>query len=131
LVIDDEQFVREALERVLKGPDTTVASCPDAHSALSLLKEQPVDLAIVDAVLPGMDGATVIRHIRQDFPRTRIIAISGGGSFGLEAYRPEAIATGAYLAACRSAGAEATLAKPFETRELRALIDQLLAESGG
>jgi CheY-like chemotaxis protein len=48
-----------------------------------------------------------------------------GGNFGLHAYQPEAISTSAYLAACVAAGADGTLAKPFETQELRSLIRQL------
>jgi len=74
-----------------------------------------------------MDGVSAIREIRREFPSVRIIAISGGGNFGLTAYRPEAISTNAYLAACTAAGADGVLAKPFETAELRALIDPLLS----
>jgi CheY-like chemotaxis protein len=82
---------------------------------------------IIDVVLPGMDGVAAIRQIRLDHPTVRIIAISGGGNFGLAAYRPEAISTNAYLAACTAAGADGVLAKPFETAELRSMIDPLLA----
>jgi CheY-like chemotaxis protein len=74
-----------------------------------------------------MDGVATIKEIRRYHPEVRIIAISGGGNCGLNAYRPEAILTMAYLAACTSAGADAILAKPFETAELRSLIAQLLA----
>jgi CheY-like chemotaxis protein len=126
LVIDDESFVREALQRVLGSPSIAVVGVANAAAGLAALRESPVDLVIIDVVLPGMDGAAAIREIRRDYPRMRIIAISGGGNFGLSAYQPEAISTSAYLAACRVAGADGILAKPFETAELRSLIDQLL-----
>ncbi len=126
LVIDDEAFVREALERVLKSPATTVIGAPDAAAGLALMHQSPVDLVIVDVVLPGMDGAAVVKEIRRDYPRVRIIAISGGGNIGLSAYRPEAISTNAYLAACSKAGADGVLPKPFETAELRAMIEEVL-----
>jgi CheY-like chemotaxis protein len=119
--------VREALERVLKSSVVRVVGAADAAAGLKLLGESVVDLVIVDVVLPGMDGVAAIKQIRRDHPNIRIIAISGGGNFGLSAYQPEAISTAAYLAACKAAGANGTLAKPFETAELRALIDQLLA----
>jgi DNA-binding response OmpR family regulator len=122
LVIDDEEFVREALNRVLNSPQIVVLSAPDADSGLAVLRESPVDVVIVDVVLPGMDGVAAIRQMRREHPALRIIAISGGGYFGLTAYKPDAISTTAYLAACKTAGADATLAKPFETAELRALI---------
>jgi len=125
LVIDDERYVREALERVLKSPAVTVVSAPDAATGLAMLQESPIDLVIIDVVLPGMDGVAAIKQIRRDHPNIRIIAISGGGNFGLNAYLPEAISTTAYLAACKAAGAEATLAKPFETADLRSLINQV------
>ncbi len=124
LVIDDEEFVREALDRVLKSSQNMVMSAPDADSGLAVLRDSPVDVVIVDVVLPGMDGVAAIRQMRREYPGLRIIAISGGGNFGLTAYQPEAISTSAYLAACKAAGADSTLAKPFETAELRALLTQ-------
>lgn len=127
LVIDDETFVREALQRVLGSPEVTVIGAADADAGLAALRNSAVDLVIVDVILPGMDGVAAIREIRREFPAVRIIAISGGGNFGLTAYRPEAISTNAYLAACTAAGADGVLAKPFETAELRALIDPLLS----
>lgn len=125
LVIDDEAFVREALERVLKSPATSVFGAADAAAGLALMRQSPVDLVIVDVVLPGMDGVAVVKEIRRDYPHIRIIAISGGGNIGLTAYRPEAISTNAYLAACSVAGADGVLPKPFETAELRAMIEEV------
>jgi CheY-like chemotaxis protein len=127
LVIDDEPFVREALQRVLNSRSVTVSGVADANAGMAALRESPTDLVIVDAVLQGTDGAAAIRQIRRDHPDVRIIAISGGGGIGLPAYRPEAISTRAYLAACTAAGADAVLSKPFETGELRSLIDQVLS----
>ncbi|HWJ35196.1 MAG TPA: response regulator [Steroidobacteraceae bacterium] len=128
LVIDDESFVREALERVLKSPTISVVAAADAAAGLAALSESRFDLIIIDVVLPGMDGVAAIKQIRRDYPDARIIAISGGGNFGLSAYQPEAISTSAYLAACKAAGADGILAKPFETAELRALIGQILPD---
>lgn len=124
LVIDDETFVREALQRVLKSSSMTVVGAADALAGLEAMRETPADLVIIDVVLPGMDGVAAIKQIRRDYSSARIVAISGGGNFGISAYRPEAITTNAYLAACTAAGADGTLAKPFETAELRALIAQ-------
>jgi len=126
LVIDDEPYVREALERVLKSSAVTVVGAADAITGLTVLQTSPIDL-VIDVVLPGMDGVAAIKQIRRDHKNIRIIAISGGGNFGLSAYLPEAISTHAYLAACIAAGAEGTLAKPFETAELRSLIDRVTA----
>ena len=125
LVIDDESFVRQAIERVLASPNTSVVAASDAAAGFAVLLESPIDVVIIDVVLPGMDGVAAIKQMRREYPDVRIIAISGGGNFGLNAYQPEAISTSAYLAACKAAGADRVLAKPFETSELRALIGQL------
>jgi CheY-like chemotaxis protein len=127
LVIDDEPFVLEALARVLASTDVAVIGAATADAGLSVLRESPVDLVIIDVVLPGMDGVAAIKIMRREYPLVRIIAISGGGNFGLSAYLPDAISTSAYLAACKAAGANGTLAKPFETAELRSLIQQVQA----
>ena len=131
LVIDDEPYVRSALQRVLASRGDEVETAADAEAGIANLAASPKDLVIVDIVLPGTDGVGAIGRIRAQFPQTRIIAISGGGNFGIEDYRPEAISTRAYLAAARSAGADAALAKPFETRELRELIGQVMGRECG
>ena len=125
LVIDDEPFVLEALKRVLASNEVTVIGAATADAGLTVLRESPVDLIIIDVILPGMDGVAAIKVIRREHPGVRIIAMSGGGNFGLDAYLPDAISTTAYLAACKAAGANGTLAKPFETADLRSLIEQV------
>jgi CheY-like chemotaxis protein len=125
LVIDDEPFILEALKRVLGSSAVAVVGAANADAGLAAMRESPADLVIIDVILPGMDGVTAIKIFRRDYPAVRIIAISGGGNFGLNAYLPDAISTSAYLAACKAAGADGTLAKPFETAELRALIHQV------
>jgi CheY-like chemotaxis protein len=126
LVIDEEALVREALRRVLCGT-ATVITASDAAEGLKLLRETPTDLVIIDVVVPAVDGVAAIREIRRDYPHIRVIAIAGSGNSGLSSYRPEAISTNAYLAASSVAGAHGTLAKPFETGELRALIERFCA----
>jgi CheY-like chemotaxis protein len=129
LIIDDEPFVREALKRVLEGDGVSVDTAADANSALAQLRAQPADLVIIDVIMPGMDGVQLIRQLRADYPGVRIVAISGGGNFELGGYRPDAISTRAYLAAATKAGADAALAKPFDTAELEAVIRPLLKPS--
>jgi CheY-like chemotaxis protein len=118
--------VLEALKRVLASTAVVVVAST-ADAGLAAMREAPVDLVIVDVILPGMDGVAAIKLIRRDYPGVRIIAISGGGNFGLNSYLPDAISTSAYLAACKAAGADGVLPKPFETAELRSLINQVEA----
>jgi CheY-like chemotaxis protein len=126
LVIDDEPYVRDALKRVLEDDELGVDVAADAEAALVRLDRQAYDLAILDIIMPGMDGVELIRRLRAEYPAMRIVAISGGGNFELGGYGPEAVTTRAYLAAAASVGADAVLAKPFETAELENLIRPLL-----
>jgi CheY-like chemotaxis protein len=81
LVVDDNPdmraFVRIALERA--GFETNVAA--DGRRALDLQREHPADVLITDIFMPEPDGLELIQQFRSRFPRTKVIAISGGGKF--------------------------------------------------
>lgn len=124
LVIDSETPVREALVRVLSADSVRAEADPAA--AVAVLKEQLADLILIDPGAPESGGLAAIREIRQAYPSVRVIVMSGGAQSGLESYRPHAISTIAYLAACSAAGAHATLAKPFDAPQLRELIDKVM-----
>jgi CheY-like chemotaxis protein len=125
LVIDDEPYVREALQRVLARAGYTVTTAADAEAGIARQRQTPADVLIVDLVLSGMDGISAIAQLRSEFPGVGIIAMTGGGQFGLDEYRPQALATQAFLEAARKAGANGVLAKPFEVQQLRNLVAQV------
>jgi two-component system, NtrC family, nitrogen regulation response regulator NtrX len=68
LVVDDEKNIRLTLEMVLSGAGYGVIQAPSAEDALALLKNpnRPVDLAILDLKLPGMNGLDALKQIRSD-----------------------------------------------------------------
>ena len=76
--------------------------------------------------MPKVHGLELIKALRARYPGVRVIAISGGGSFGPLAYKPDAVATHAYLAAARAIGAEEVLTKPFDMADLLAAVRRLL-----
>ena len=126
LVIDDELDVREAIERVLTRAGYTVRTAADAADALAELRRCRADVVITDIIMPKINGVEGIECIRKEFPAVRIIAISGGGNFGITAYQPHAITTSAYLAAAERAGAHLVLTKPFESVDLLHSLEQVL-----
>jgi DNA-binding response OmpR family regulator len=130
LVIEEEAFLREALQRVLSGL-YAVITAETVAAGLALLEAAPTDLVIIGVVLPAVDGIAAIRDIRRQQPQVRIIAIAGSGTTGLSSYRPDAISTNAYVVASAQAGAHATIVRPFETQELRQLIEHVLAGPRG
>jgi DNA-binding NtrC family response regulator len=81
LVVDDERNIRRTLDLVLRGEGYAVLEAQSAEDALALLEagESPVDLAVIDIMLPGMSGIDLLTRLRQD-DATRelpVIVISG------------------------------------------------------
>ena len=126
LVIDDEPDVRDAIKRVLDRAGYSVRTADSAVDALLELERLPTDVVITDIIMPKIDGVQAIESIRKAFPSVRIIAISGGGNFGITAYQPTAITTTAYLASAEKAGAHLVLTKPFESVDLIQAVEKVL-----
>jgi CheY-like chemotaxis protein len=126
LIIDDEPDVRDAVKRVLDLAGYSVRTAATAMDALAELERIPADVVITDIIMPKINGVQVIESIRKACPSVRIIAISGGGNFGITAYQPTAITTTAYLASAEKAGAHMVLTKPFEAVDLIQSVEKLL-----
>ena len=77
LLVDDNNVSREAFAKILRlhGHDTMEAA--DASEALSILGNIHFDLVITDFVMPNMSGFQLITKIRQNWPRTKIMLVSG------------------------------------------------------
>ena len=128
LVIDDDVDVRDAIRRVLERAGFGVRTSSDVLEALNELNRRAAHVVITDVIMPKINGVEAIRSILEGFPDVRIIAISGGGNFGITSYKPNAITTTAYLAAAERAGAHCILTKPFESADLVRAVEQVLAE---
>ena len=126
LIIDDEPDVRDAVKRVLDRAGYSVRTAATAMDALAELERIPADIVITDIIMPKVNGVQAIESIRKSFPSVRIIAISGGGNFGITAYQPTAITTTAYLASAEKAGAHLVLTKPFESTDLIRAVEKVL-----
>jgi CheY-like chemotaxis protein len=126
LVVDDEPDVRDSVKYVLDRAGYSVRTVESATDALADLARYPTDLVITDIIMPQINGVEAIESIRKAFPSVRIIAISGGGNFGVTEYHPTAITTAAYLASAEKAGAHLVLTKPFESVELIRSVEQVL-----
>jgi two-component system response regulator MprA len=127
LVIDDEPSVRRALRRVLEKFGHEIEEAGDGAAGAIVCANMKPDLVITDVIMPKMNGIDATRIIREANPNVRILAISGGGNFEAQSYKPDAITTSAYLAAAEGAGADSVMTKPFERAELMERVDALLA----
>ncbi|MDH5311259.1 MAG: response regulator [Gammaproteobacteria bacterium] len=128
LVIDDEMDVLIVLREILTRAGFEVRIAENGMEGLELLRQERADLVITDIIMPGMDGVATVRAIRNEFPGTRVLVISGGGNIAPMEYEPAAIKTSAYLASAAKAGADLTLTKPFDRNELIEAVRSLTAD---
>jgi DNA-binding response OmpR family regulator len=104
LVVDDEQSIRTIVEYALKDAGFDVVTAGRGDEALAVMERDPVDLVVLDVMLPGMDGLEVCQRIRAE-RSVPIIMLSARGEeldkvLGLEL------------------GADDYVTKPFSPREL-------------
>ena len=106
LCIDDEESIRGLLKATLEEAGYRVLTAEHGKHGLRLLEQEQVDLIIVDIFMPELDGFELIPLLRESYPASKIIAISGVSG------------EGNYLDAARYLGAHDTLKKPFSPQEL-------------
>jgi DNA-binding response OmpR family regulator len=64
LVVDDNQDVRELIVHILNADGFHVYAAIDGENALAILNSNPVDLVLLDVMMPGMSGLDVLKEIR-------------------------------------------------------------------
>lgn len=112
LVVDDDATVRELLEDYLGGSQYRVLTAANGNQARAVLADSAPQVVLLDIGLPGEDGLSLARFIREQYG-IAIIIVSGAGEtvdriVGLEV------------------GADDYISKPFDLRELRARLKSVL-----
>ena len=118
LVIEDDVAVRTVIRKMLVKKGHEVVEASDGAEGIKLFWETPAKLIITDILMPNKEGIVTIMELRRDFPDVKIIAISGGG----------AIRSRDYLSLAENIGATRTLSKPFKSKELIGVVEELLSE---
>jgi len=113
LVIEDEKHIAEGLKLNLSLHGYNVTIAPDGTSGLQAWKEWQPDLIVLDIMLPGIDGLSVLRNIRLENERIPILILSAKGS-------PDDRVKGL------SYGVDDYLSKPFNLDEFLLRVDRLL-----
>ncbi|MGD8530565.1 MAG: response regulator [Syntrophobacterales bacterium] len=80
LLVDDEKDYLEVLIRRLSKREVKVAGVSSGEEALQYLQERPIDVAVLDVRMPGMDGITVLREIKKLNPLIEVIMLTGHAS---------------------------------------------------
>ncbi len=119
LVIDDDVVYRLLISLTLTTLGYTVDEAHDGQFGWQMAQLSPYDLVVTDIVMPHQDGISIIRLLGDQYPSTRIIAVSGGGS----------LKSGFYLSAARVLGAHAVLAKPFVPSALSDAVTRICGDT--
>jgi len=77
LICDDEKSIRDSLEMILEFEDYQILLAADGSTALAAMAEQRIDLVLLDIKMPGMDGIEVLELLREQWPETAVMMISG------------------------------------------------------
>lgn len=77
LVVDDEEVVRLSHIRTLASIHCNVEVVRDGNEALQVMEQRPVDVVLLDLRMPGMDGMSVLKTIKQRWPETEVVIITG------------------------------------------------------
>jgi len=77
LVIDDEGIVRTSCSRALSPEGYEVASAKNGSEGLKLLEGGKFDIVLTDLKMPDMDGIEILRKVKEKWPETEVIIITG------------------------------------------------------
>jgi two-component system response regulator AtoC len=93
LIVDDEEVVRLSYMRILGGTNCNVKAVSTWSQIAQLMQQDPFDVVLLDLRMPEMDGITVLKALKQRWPESEVIIITGYPT--LESAK-EAVALGAY-----------------------------------
>jgi CheY-like chemotaxis protein len=120
LVVDDDPDLCANLWDLLRERGYRVAVAHDTQAAAGVLHDRTFRIVLIDMKLPGGDGGTVFKHVRETNPGARTVVISGNRS-EMEPVIQQVMAE----------GADAVCYKPFDVPLLLKTLEQLKSEQSG
>jgi len=117
LVVDDEDAIRIGIAQVLSRLGLKVAMAAGGLPALEMMARRPYAIVLLDIKMPDLDGMEVLQRIRQDYPGTEVIMITG-------------FPTIQGAVECIKHGALDYLVKPFRIDDLEAVVQKALDQLG-
>lgn len=115
LIAEDNRLERRLLSIILTesfGKSVQIDEVPDGKIALQYLEKQSYDLLITDLLMPKLEGMQLIRIMNERFPKTKVVAISGGNPF--------------YLYVAKKIGTQGIFTKPVHRETFILKIRELL-----
>jgi len=111
LIVDDEEMMRNLLEKILSREGYKIKTAEDGLTALEMQREEPSDIIITDMKMPRMNGFELLKEIKKDFPKTGTIIMT---AFGDTYTVKDALLL----------GADEYITKPFKSYELSMIVER-------
>ena len=115
LVVDDDEALRTILSTELSTAGYDVISASDGDEAISFLRKNNFDVALLDIKMPGVDGIEVLKFLHKNFPRMKVIMLTG---FADLKHAMEA----------KEFGARDFITKPYRLEDVLSTIENVLRE---
>ncbi|WP_242345535.1 sensor histidine kinase [Anaeromyxobacter terrae] len=77
LIVEDDELVRRALQRVLRRARCRILEAAGAEAALEILEREPVQAVVSDHRMPGMSGIELLRRVKERWPRVQRVLLTG------------------------------------------------------
>jgi len=113
MVVDDNQFMRQRIAKVLLGQGHEVIEAADGNEAVQMYKMSHPDVALLDVVMPNKDGMEALGEIRQFDRRAKIVMLT-------------ALSQQAVMVKAVQLGAKDFLTKPVVPGKLQATLERVL-----
>jgi len=118
LIVEPHLEMRTLLQHFFARQQVTAQAVPSVTTAMASLAQRPVQVVLTDLFLPDNEGLSLVQHVRNVTPQTRVIVM---GAFTAPAIQQQTIV----------AGASAFLAKPFSLARLEAVVRHALQGDRG
>ena len=116
LVVEDDAAIRRGLVDTLRYAGFDLLECDNGRAAVELALEAEIDLVLLDVMLPGLDGFSVLERLRRSQPTLPVIMVTARGA---EEDRVRGLTD----------GADDYVVKPFSAKELLARVEAVLRRS--
>ena len=115
LLVDDHSIVRDGLKRILAGSELEVAAeAASGDEALALVKANDFDIAMVDMSMPGLAGVALVKRLKAEKPKLKVLVLSMHGEHQ-------------YAARALKAGASGYLTKDSAAEQLLGALRKIAA----
>lgn len=115
LVVDDEDDLRMLLDHVVANAGYTVTAASDGEEAISLLKKNRFDVALLDIQMPNATGIDVLKYIQKNSSSTKAIMLTGYADLK-------------HAMEAREFGACDFISKPYKVEDVLTTIERVLKE---